>query len=155
MDSDPANPFKQVEALREETLTIACLVDLNQPIKLSEEILRAVPNGIGLLVLSKPSNSIRLIPTCSCQIFKIMVALCDPIQFLKSIIKFYKEHSIDIVYTTGICYKRAEDSDSDDESCIYEAFIDISRTQGMSEFEIIQGLQNQEGISTITIEAVP
>lgn len=129
-----------------DELTIAELRDPSKPFELSEELKKILDSKFAIFIAHKESKAIRLIPIKSTRIIKLVIYLQDVSEFIKEILKFYQKHNIEIVYTSGICFKG-----DNMEDCVYESYIDIRNCEGMTDVTIIEELEKIEGIEKIFI----
>lgn len=123
-------------------LTTAEFHDLNKPIIISEKIKSLIDSDLGLLIFNNESKVIRIVKVNSKKLFKIIISLQNPIPFVKKIIDFYKNNNIDIVFTTGICF-RGENM----EDCMYESYINLENADlELTQSKMTEELEKIEGV---------
>jgi hypothetical protein len=149
----PEKIFEQKDIKAEQKITLdeltsAELVEMDKPITLSEKTKSILNTKYGILVSNQENKSIRIVGVNSKRIIKLVIYLKSVSKFVTQVLKFYKQYNIDIVYTSGICFrkdpKKAED-------CIYESYINLEKCIGLSEVQIIEEIQKIEGVEKIFI----
>lgn len=131
---------------RIDELTKGEIYDVSKPIILSDELKNVFGSDLGLLIVNKESKAVRIIKLNSTDVHKLVINLQNPTPFITKIIEFYKKNKIKIVYTTGICFKGKKLED-----CVYESYIDLKETPELTEFHILEELENINGVEKIFI----
>ncbi|MHA1871683.1 MAG: hypothetical protein ACTSU2_10020 [Promethearchaeota archaeon] len=130
-----------------DEITQGDLFNLTNKIEIPQEWLKILDSKYGLFILNKESKVIRIVKADSDQIYKIVIYLKDPVSFVREVIKFYKNYSITLVSTTGICFRGKNLED-----CIYEAYVDLSKAQEeINAAKIIEIIQGFEGVEKIFV----
>ncbi|MHA1340769.1 MAG: hypothetical protein ACTSRZ_11840 [Promethearchaeota archaeon] len=149
MDDDlfKQKEVKDKEEIHLDELTSAEIKDIEKPIMISGNIKKILNSKYVLLVANEDTRVIRLIPLNSTNVIKIVIYLETVSDFIHEVIKFYKRNNIEIVYTSGICFRKNKDNQED---CIYEAYIDLNRCcEGFSKPQIIEELEKIQGVQKI------
>jgi len=150
---DASKEFEQKEIkgdkLEIDEITMGELHNISQPISLSDDLKKILGSDLGLLIVNKESKAIRIVKVQSNRIVKVVIYLEKPLPFIQSVIKFYKQKNIEIVFTTGICFrgKKLED-------CVYEAYLDLVNSPNVTEFQMIEELQSLTGVKKIFVSPV-
>lgn len=127
-----------------DEITKADIYNIKKPIKLSDNIKSIINSDLGLLVVNRESKAIRIVPVNSDKIIKVVIYLQDPVPFIKNIIDFYKKNNVTIVYTTGLCFRGGKLED-----CLYEAYLDMSKSENLTEIQMIEYLKSIQGVTKI------
>lgn len=129
-----------------DELTTAELTDISRPFELSGDLKQIINSNNAVFIAHKESKAIRMIPVQSEKIIKLVIYLKSVTEFVTEILKFYQKHDIEIVYTSGICFKG-----NNMEDCIYESYIDIRNCEHINDVKIIEELEKIDGIEKIFI----
>jgi len=137
--------LNDIEKIHLDELTYAEIKELKNPIELSEKIKNLLNTEYILIVSNEDTKVIRIIPLKSKNIIKIVIYLEEVSEFIRDIISFYNRNNIEIVYTSGICFRKNKINQED---CIYEAYLDLdscckefTKTKIIDEIEKIKGVQ--------------
>lgn len=149
----PENVFEQKQINAEQKITLdeltsADLIEMDNPIVLSQKARSILNTKYGIIVINQDNKSIRIIGVNSKHIIKLVIYLKSVTKFVTEVLKFYKKYNIEIVYTSGICFRK-DPKLADD--CIYESYICLEKCIGLSEVQIIEELEKIEGVEKIFI----
>ena len=130
-------------------VTLAKLIKITSksPTKLPREFLELLKldsDEHAILVFAVSTQTIRLIPTKSDQVVKIVIEIGDLTPgFLDRLGRVLASYKVDTLYSSGICFT--------EESCIYEGYIDRSELTSTSLDQLESKLSEINGISSVNL----
>lgn len=130
-------------------VTLAKLIKITSksPTKLPREFLELLKldsNEHAILVFAVSTQTIRLIPTKSDQVVKIVIEIGDLTPgFLDRLGRVLASYKVDTLYSSGICFT--------EESCIYEGYIDRSELTPTPLDQLESKLSEINGISSVNL----
>ncbi|MFQ5818436.1 MAG: hypothetical protein ACE5I5_00360 [Candidatus Heimdallarchaeota archaeon] len=130
-------------------VTLAKLIKITSksPTKLPREFLELLKlnsDEHAILVFAVSTQTIRLIPTKSDQVVKIVIEIGDLTPgFLDRLGRVLASYKVDTLYSSGICFT--------EESCIYEGYIDRSELTPTSLDQLESKLSEIDGISSVNL----
>ncbi len=130
-------------------VTLAKLIKITSksPTILPREFLKLLKMDSGeyaILVFAVSTQTIRLIPTKSEQVVKIIIKIGDLTPgFLDKLGRVLATYKVDTLYSSGICFT--------EESCVYEGYIDRSELTSTSLDQLESKLSEISGISSVNL----
>ncbi len=119
----------------------------NKTLELPSQFFNTIKHETALVILSPDTETVRIIPTESKQVFRILITLGGKISpnFLRGLKNFFEETKIKTLFTSGLCFKEKE--------CVYEFYCPaeaLEKNQLMEKLEKLESVKNLE-IQTLSL----
>ncbi len=121
--------------------------DNKKTLELPSEFFETIKQKTALVILSPDTETVKIIPTESKQIYRLLISLVGKISpnFLRGLKNFFEETQIKTLYTSGLCLKEKE--------CVYEFYCPselLDKSQLMKKLEKLEGVKNVK-IQTLSL----
>jgi hypothetical protein len=117
----------------------------NKILELPSQFFDAIKHETALVILSPANETVKIIPTESKKIFRILINLGEKLSsnFLIGLKKFFEENSITPLFTSGLCLK--------EKNCVYELYCPAEL---MDENQIIKKLEKLVSVKKVEVQTL-
>jgi len=114
-------------------------------LELPTQFFNIIKHETALVILSPANETVKIIPTKSPKVFKILINLGEKISsnFLIGLKKFFEETKITPLFTSGLCFK--------EKNCMYELYCPAEL---MDENQLIKKLEKLESVKKVEIQTL-
>ncbi len=114
-------------------------------LELPSQFFNTIKHETALVVVSPDTEIVRIIPTESKQVFKILINLGGKISpnFLRGLKNFFEETKIITLFTSGLCLK--------DKECMYEFYCPAEL---IDKNQLMEKLEKLETVKTVEIQTL-
>lgn len=119
--------------------------DKEKVLELPSQFFDAIKHENALVILTPANETVRIIPTGSQKIFRILINLADRLSsnFLIGLKAFFEENKITPLFTSGLCLK--------EKNCTYELYCPAEM---MNETQLIKKLEQLESVKKVEIQTL-
>ena len=117
----------------------------NKILELPSQFFDVIKHETALVILSPANETVKIIPTESKKIFRILINLGEKLssKFLIGLKKFFEENRISPLFTSGLCLK--------EKNCVYELYCPAEL---MDENQLIKKLEKLESVKKVEVQTL-
>lgn len=114
-------------------------------LELPAQFFNIIKHENALVILSPDNETVKIIPTKSPKVFRVLINLGEKISsnFLIGLKNFFEETKITPLFTSGLCLK--------EKNCIYELYCPAEL---MDENQLIKKLEKMESVKKVEIQTL-